>query len=62
MISAVGPGPNGVGRVRLGRENGELRVQIASASLRVPVVKVIESPRDVVVVAPGGVTVGVTIT
>jgi membrane protein implicated in regulation of membrane protease activity len=53
VISAVGPGPNGVGRVQLGRE--EWRAESATR-VGIPVgavVKVIEVRGTCVVVAPG---------
>ncbi|HEX4983422.1 MAG TPA: NfeD family protein [Ilumatobacteraceae bacterium] len=58
VISAVGPGPNGVGRVRLGRE--EWRAESATR-VGIPegaVVKVIEVRGTCVVVAPGASTAG----
>ena len=62
VISAVGPGPNGVGRVRLGRE--EWRAESANR-VGIPegaVVRVIEVRGTCVVVAPGASTARGTIT
>jgi membrane protein implicated in regulation of membrane protease activity len=62
VTSAVEPGPNGVGRVQLGRE--EWRAESATR-VGIPVgavVKVIEVRGTCVVVAPGASTAGGTTT